>query len=119
MNAAEVIAASIAHEEAELAAAAPEDRHFWDGWDADQVRAGHPVVQVFATSPGLGRMTTFVVHLVVKCPNGTYSSVNTEPYVERVATRTAARRNGCEGYAQRLAAKVHGAEWPVEFKHHV
>lgn len=119
MNAAEIIAQSIAHEEAELAAAAPEDRHYWDGWDADMVRQGHPVVQVFATSPGLGHMTTFVVHLSVKCPNGTYSSVLPEPYVEKVATRTAARRNGCEGYARRLAAKLHGAEWPVEFKHHV
>lgn len=118
MNAAEIIAQSIALEEAELAAAAPEDRHFWDGWSADLVRAGAPVVQVFATSPGLGKVTTFVVHLVVKLPNGTYSSTSLDGYVEKVATRTAARRNGCEGYARRLAAKLHG-DWPVEFKHHV
>ena len=118
MNAAEIIAQSIAHEEAELAAAAPEDRHFWDDWSAENVRAGHPVIQVFASAPGLGRMTTFVVHLSVKCPDGTYSSVNPEPYVEKVATRTAARRDGSEGYARRLAAKLHGA-WPVEYKFHV
>lgn len=119
MNAAEIIAQSIAHEDAELAAAAPEDRHFWDGWSAEKVAQGTPVIQVFATSPGLGKVTTFVVHLVVKLPDGTYSSTQADGHVEKVATRTASRRNGCEGYARRLAAKLHGAEWPVEFKHHV
>ena len=118
MNAAEIIAQSIAHETAELAAAVPEDRHFWDGWSAEKVAQGTPVIQVFATSPGLGKMTTFVVHLVVKLQDGTYSSVHADGHVEKVATRTAARRNGCEGYARRLAAKLHG-DWPVEYKHHV
>lgn len=117
MNAAEIIAQSIALEESELAAAAPEDRHFWDGWSADLVRAGAPVIQVFATSPGLGKVTTLVVHLSVKLPTGGYSSVNAEPYMEKVSSRAASRRNGMEGYARRLAAKLHG-DWPVEFKHH-
>lgn len=118
MNATEIIAQSIAHESAELAAAAPEDRHFWDGWSAEKVQQGTPVIQVFASAPGLGRMTTFVVHLVVKLQDGTYSSVLPEPHVEKVATRTAARRNGSEGYARRLAAKLHG-DWPVEYKFHI
>jgi len=117
-KAAEIIAQSIAHESAELAAAAPEDRHYWDGWSPEKVRQGTPVIQVFATSPGLGRVTTLVVHLSVKLPDGTYSSVHPEPYVEKVNSRVASRRNGTEGYARRLAAKLHG-EWPVEFKHHV
>jgi hypothetical protein len=77
---------------------------------------GTPVVTVTVTAPGLGRTSIFSAHLMIKLPDGTYSQVR-DGEVERVHTRTAARRNGLKGYAERLAARLYGGDLPVEFKH--
>lgn len=111
-----LIAEAIAYEMAEFDAAPAEDRHFWDGWDAEKVRQGQPVVTVHSQAPGLGRTSIFSAHLMIKAQDGTYSLVR-DGYTERVATRAAARRDGLEGYARRLAAKLYGAGLPVEYKH--
>lgn len=111
-----LIEEAIAFEEAERQVAPAEDQHFWDGWDPENVRQGEPVVTVTVSAPGLGRVSIFSVHLMIKGADGTYSLVR-DGHVERVNTRTAARRNGLEGYAQRLAAKLYGPEIPVEFSH--
>lgn len=107
---------AIAYEEGERDAAPAEDRHFWDGWDPEKTRQGTPVVTVHVQAPGLGKVSIFSAHLMIKAQDGTYSLVR-EGYTERVATRSAARRNGLEGYAHRLAAKLYGAGLPVEYKH--
>lgn len=107
---------AIAYEEAERDAAPAEDRHFWNDWDPEKVRQGTPVVTVNVQAPGLGQVSIFSAHLMIKAQDGTYSLVR-DGYTERVSTRTAARRNGLEGYAGRLAAKLYGAGLPVEYKH--
>lgn len=113
-----LIEEAIAYEEAARDEAPAADRHFWDGWDRQIVRQGEPVITVTSSAPGLGHTSIFSVHLMIKAPNGTYSLVR-DGHVERVATRVAARRNGREGYACRLAAKLYGAGLPVEYKHQV
>jgi hypothetical protein len=119
MNAAEIIEQAIKFELAELAAAAPEDRHFWDGFDPELVRAGRPVVYVTSTCPGTGHQAWFVVQLMVELPDGKgYAAVSGEPYMEKVPTQIARRRNGIGGYAARLAVKLHGHELPFVYKHH-
>lgn len=115
-TAAALIEESIAFELAGLAAADDCDKHFWDDYDPEKVRTGTPVATVTVTAPGLGRQSIFSAHLMIKTPDGKYSCVR-EGHVERVATRTAARRNGLEGYATRLAAKLYDAGIPIEFKH--
>jgi hypothetical protein len=119
MNASEIIEKSIRFEESMRDSAPASEKHFWDGWTAEAVRAGKPVVSVTVSCPGNGQKAVFVVHLLVKLPGGGYSSTSGTGHVEHVATRSAAWKNGLEGYARRLAAKLHGAELPVEFKHHV
>lgn len=105
----------IAYEIAERDAADADEKHYWDGWSEEDMRAGAPFVQVNAVAPGLGRVTRFTVHLMIRGASGKCGSVR-DIYMEKVATGAAARRNGLEGYAERLAAKVCGADVPVEFK---
>lgn len=112
----ELIAEAIAYNESELADCEPEFRHFWDGWNPETVKAGTPVVTVVRTAPGLGRTSIFSVHLMIKLPDGKYVSVR-DGHVDRVSTGFAARRNGLDGYAVRLAAKLYGAHIPVEIKY--
>ena len=114
--AAALIAESIAYEEAGRDAADACDKHFWDGWDAELVRQGTPVVLINASAPGLGKVTIFTYALCIALPNGTYSSVR-DPFTERVSTAKAARYNGREGYATRRAATLYGADVPVKYKH--
>lgn len=95
----------IAYNEAELAAADPQDRHFWDGWDREKIQSGEPVVYVTRTAPGLGHTSIFVAHIMIEMQDGTYASIG-DGTVERVPTRKAAWKNGLEGYANRLAATV-------------
>lgn len=111
-----LIEESIAYETAEFEAADQCDKHFWDDYDPAKIRTGTPVVTVTVSAPGLGRTSIFSAHLMIKTPDGKYSCVR-DGHVERVATRSAARRNGLEGYAKRLAAKLYGAHIPMEFKH--
>lgn len=121
MNAAEIIAEAIRHEESERDAAPTDEKYFWDGWDADAVRAGRPVVYVTVQCPGTGSRARFVAQMMVELP-GAKGYVGAGPdaaHVETVGTRAAARRNGLEGHAQRLATRLYGSQWPVVFKHHV
>lgn len=113
-----LIEESIRFELAERDAAPAEDKHFWNEYDPEKIRQGEPVITVHSSAPGLGRTSIFSVHLMIKTPDGKYSLVR-DGHVERVATRAAARRNGLEGYAQRLAVKLYGAGIPVEYKHSV
>lgn len=112
----ELIAECIAYETAERDAAAADEKHFWDGWSEEDMLAGAPFVSVTVSAPGLGRVSTFVAHLMIRGASGKCGSVR-DGHMEKVATRAAARRNGLEGHAKRLAAKLYGPGIPVEFKH--
>lgn len=116
-NAKALIEECIAYETAERDAAPADEKHYWDGWSAEDMRAGTPVAKVNASSPGLGRVTTFTVHLMIKGASGKYGSVR-DVHMVKVPTRKAAWKNGLEGYAQRLAATI-APGVPVEYKHHV
>lgn len=112
----ELIEECIAYETAERDDAPAEDKHYWDGWSEDDMRQGTPVVRVTVTAPGLGRVSTFVAHLMIKGASGKFGSVR-DGHMEKVATRKAAWKDGLEGHARRLAAKLYGAEIRMEFKH--
>lgn len=112
----DLIEESIAFELAARDEAPADERHFWDGYNPEDIRKGAPVITVTVTAPGLGKTSTFVAHLMIKTLDGAYSLVR-DGHVERVATATAARRNGLDGYANRLAVKLYGPGIPVEFKH--
>jgi hypothetical protein len=116
VNAAALIEECIAYETAERDAAHPDEKHYWDGWNEEDMRAGTPTVLVNAQSPGLGRITRLTVHLMIKGASGKCGSVR-NVYMEQVSTSAAARRNGLEGYAHRLVAKLYGPGLPVAFKH--
>lgn len=105
----------IAYETAERDAAPAEDKHYWDGWTDEDMRQGTPVVRVNAQAPGLGRITTFTAHLMIKGASGKYGSVR-DVHMVKVPTSKAAWKNGLEGYAKRLAATI-APGVPVEYKH--
>ena len=111
----QLIEECITYEETERDAADACDRHFWDGWDANLVRQGSPMVRATVSAPGLGKTSIFTYMLVIALPNGTYASVR-EPVTERVATARAARYDGREGYARRRAVKVFGVDAPVDYQ---
>lgn len=113
----DLISQCIAYETAERDAAPADEKHYWDGWNEDDIRQGTPVVRVNAAAPGLGKITTFTVHLMIKGASGKYGSVR-DVHMEKVSTSKAAWKNGLEGYAQRLAAKI-APGVPVEYKHFV
>lgn len=112
----ELIAECIAYETTERDAAPAEDKHYWNGWSEDDMRAGTPVARVNVVCPGLGRTATFTANLLIRGASGKCGSVR-DVHMVKVATSVAARRNGLDGYARRLAAKLYGADIPVEFKH--
>jgi hypothetical protein len=112
----ELIAECIAYETAERDAAAADEKHYWDEWSEEDMLAGTPFVSVTVTAPGLGRESCFVAHLMIRGASGKCGSVR-DGHMEKVATRKAAWRDGLDGYAKRLAAKLYGPGIPVEFKH--
>jgi hypothetical protein len=105
----------IAYETAERDAAPADEKHYWNEWSEEDMRAGTPFVLVNAQSPGLGRVTRFTAHLMIRGASGKCGSVR-DIHMEKVSTGAAARRNGLDGYAERLAAKVYGPGIPVEYK---
>lgn len=115
-TAAALIEECIAYETAGRDAAPAEDKHYWDGWSEEDMRAGTPVVLVNVSAPGLGRISTFTYNLMIRGASGKHGSVR-DVYMEKVPTRKAAWRNGLEGYAHQRAAALYGADIPVVFKH--
>ena len=120
LTTAELIELAIKNEEWARANASAGDLHFWDGWDADAVRAGHLVATVTTSAPGLGYKVIVTSCLVVKLADGT--SVATVPDTEdvhRVDSRQVRREAGSLAqYAVKRAHKLYGTAYPVKTKHH-
>lgn len=120
MTTAEIIAAAIAHEEKARDEATPAERaEFWGDWDADAVRQGTVYAHVITEAPGLGKVTRVVARLLVRGADGKALASTPFEHFEKVSTRTISRRNGTEGYARRLAAKLFGADVEVKYTNHV
>lgn len=119
MDTAKMIEAAIANEEWARDTASAEDKHFWDGWSADAVRAGRVIATVTTSARGTGHQVLVTRRLVVQGADGAVLAYvpDTEAN-ERVPARDVRRAGGLEAYARRLVVKAYGADVPVKATHH-
>lgn len=116
LTSAEIIEAAIRNEEKAMLAATPAERaEFWCEWDAEAVRLGTVYAHVTTEAPGNGHVTRVTARLLVRDADGRALASAPFEHFEKVSTRAISRRNGTEGYAHRLAAKLYGAEVPVKY----
>jgi hypothetical protein len=118
MNTTALIESAIKHEEWCFEQARPEDKHFWDGWSADAVRAGHVVATVTTSARGTGHVVIVTRRLMVMSPEGkALAYVPGTEQTTRVASRNIRQAGGLDAYARRLVTSEYGAEFPVKANH--
>lgn len=117
-NIAEIIESAIQHEEWMRDNASVEDGHFWDGWDADAVRAGRLVATVTTSARGDGHIVIVTRRLIVMSSEGkALAYVPDTEQTSRVAARNIRQAGGLEAYARRLATSEYGPDVEVKATH--
>lgn len=113
-----LIESAIKHEEWCRDQASVEEKHFWDGWSAEAVRAGHVVATVTTSARGTGHVVIVTRRLMVMSEEGkTLAYVPDTEQSTRVASRNIRQAGGLDAYARRLVTSEYGAEFPVKARH--